>query len=474
MQLTIDSTVSVGLKELLAERALSSETMAAADIEVLKEAMDEARARRLQPHYIELFFREAFKRLGGRMAKRETKRFEISNVPAGLRDMRSLNPVATKYERVTFELEAVSVPDRVRADLLAPGHALHDVVVRSAVSRWGGCLTKGTVLVDPNIEEPRILVGVIEEVEDGSARSVAKRFSYAYVDKNGTVTEAGPAPYLDFVSAPDSPHVDEVRNAEWLDGTEKEAMSWIIANRLPVFLRETVVRREAEISRTRDAVKQRLSQEINRLYTESMVAGDKESAGTKPKQSSESLNRKAGELEARLARRLGELDVQEHVRTKPPIVVTAALIVPLALIEGQPAEEVAMHAKETKAVERRGVEAVLSAEGTLGRHPEEQAFNNPGFDILSSVDGSDPIRIEVKGRIEGADDFFVTYNEILYGKNAAPRYRLALVRVDQRGKNHDEVRYLRDPFASIEINGLLATGVRFDWGKAWAQGKPPF
>ena len=47
--------------------------------------------------------------------------------------------------------------------------------------------------------------------------------------------------------------------------------------------------------------------------------------------------------------------------------------------------------------------------------PDEQAFNNPGFDILSQRDGEDPIRIEVKARIAGAEDFFVTHNEVMTG-----------------------------------------------------------
>ena len=59
--------------------------------------------------------------------------------------------------------------------------------------------------------------------------------------------------------------------------------------------------------------------------------------------------------------------------------------------------------------------------------PVEQAFNNPGFDILSTDRDGDTYRIEVKARLAGATDFFVTHNEVMTGKNAAPRYRLALV-----------------------------------------------
>ena len=83
-------------------------------------------------------------------------------------------------------------------------------------------------------------------------------------------------------------------------------------------------------------------------------------------------------------------------------------------------------------------------------------------------------RIEVKARLAGAKDFFVTHNEVLTGKNAVPRYRLALVKVDPRGTQHDEVRYLDDPFAGVELGDFEATGHRGDWAKTWAKGSQPF
>ena len=160
--------------------------------------------------------------------------------------------------------------------------------------------------------------------------------------------------------------------------------------------------------------------------------------------------------------------------TLPPRIVTAALVLPLAMVEAELPPDAPMHAVETKEVERRGVDLVLAAERTLGRHPVEQAFNNPGFDVLSTDPAGDPIRIEVKARIAGAPDFFVTHNEVLTGKNSLPRYRLALVRVDPDGPGDDEVRYLADPYASVEVGAADVTGVRFDWAKSWAKAVSPF
>ncbi|MGC9221924.1 MAG: DEAD/DEAH box helicase, partial [Solirubrobacteraceae bacterium] len=85
MQLVIDETVTHGIPELLEAQALATEHMRTIDIARLRREMDDARARRLQPHYIEGAFRQAFKRLGGRLSRREVGRFEITNVPVAVR-----------------------------------------------------------------------------------------------------------------------------------------------------------------------------------------------------------------------------------------------------------------------------------------------------------------------------------------------------------------------------------------------------
>ena len=77
-------------------------------------------------------------------------------------------------------------------------------------------LEAGTVLVPAAVTTARRLVGVVEEVVDGTNASISRRVSYAFVDQAGTVTDTGPAPYLDAVAAPTGPIVDAARRLPWL------------------------------------------------------------------------------------------------------------------------------------------------------------------------------------------------------------------------------------------------------------------
>ena len=106
---------------------------------------------------------------------------------------------------------------------------------------------------------------------------------------------------------------------------------------------------------------------------------------------------------------------------------------------------------------------------SIGRMPEERAFTNPGYDILSTDPATGhSYRIKVKARKAGASDFWVTHNEVITGKNAVPRYRLALVVVDSKGPDGDKVRYLDDPLTNVEIGSFEVTGHKGSWAKTWA------
>ena len=474
---TIDAGVAAGLKELMDDEALANEAMGAGDLETLRAQMEDARARRLQPHFIRDAFLEAFERLGGRIERRERGRFEITHVPADVRDRAGRAPVSRRYERITFDIKTIDQLDAPRAELLAPGHPLHDAVLKLAVNRLGSVLDRGAVLTSTEIDAPVLLVGVLNEVQDANHNSIAKRFGYAFVSEDGTVSDAGPAPYLDFAPA-ETAQQESASALTWLPQRERDAMSWIIAEQLPTFAEEVTTRRTREFERVRERVTTRLTREVNRLETEALKADAASGAGKRVRASSDSLRRKADELAKRLQIRLSLIERQLSMAPVPPRIMAIALVLPQQIEpEVGPDPDPQTFARDTAAVERRGVDAVLAAERRLGRIPVEQAHNNPGFDVLSRRSGEPSIRIEVKARIAGSDTFTITRTEVLTALNTEHDHRLALVSVSMDGPEHDRISYIGDAFQGVEPAWLTDFDVvsqNLAWAEWWARGGEPF
>lgn len=281
--------------------------------------MEEARARRLQPHYVRAFFTEAFRLLGGRLTEREAGRFEVTHVPAEVRDRdRQVGlgaPVLRRYERVCFEREHLRVQGKPKADLVAPGHPLLDAVVDLIVERYGTLLKQGAVLVDgtDSGEEPRLLVALTQSITDGHSppRTVSKRFDFVEIGRAGAAGSVGPAPYLDYRA----PTVEERQLVEvllgeaWLErGTEDLAVSWAVEHGSSEHLTEVTERVAAGVSRTRGHVRQRLTQEINYWDARHADLLDQQAAGRTLKIRPETAEKRARDLERRLEHRLTELD----------------------------------------------------------------------------------------------------------------------------------------------------------------------
>ena len=129
----------VTLQDLLEERQLVHDAMDASRVQRVREEMERAEARRLQPHYIESFFREAFRQLGGSARQRETRRYQVSHVPALIRNRDRMigtsEPVLPRYERIVFEKPLVAPPGQPLAAFVCPGHPLLDAVIDLILER---------------------------------------------------------------------------------------------------------------------------------------------------------------------------------------------------------------------------------------------------------------------------------------------------------------------------------------------------
>jgi superfamily II DNA or RNA helicase len=482
----IDARVGEGLDKLIAERAAAHDVLARADLEKWRAQMDAARARRLQPHYIRAFFLAAFKLLGGTMAERETGRYEIRHVPGAIQERdRQIGlgaPVLHTYERVTFERDLTRPRGKPRADLLAPGHPLLDAVTDLIIERYGPLLKQGAILVDRHDrgDQARLLVAVTQEITDGHdpARTIAKQFGFAELSHSGA-TAAGQARYLDYQPAEATERAaagPALLSQDWLRaGADRLAVDWAVEHDIPELLdrtRQLVTQRTAQ---TRRLVKQRLTQQINHWDARHAELLEAETAGRQLKIRPETAFRRARDLEGRLERRLEDLDRDADLAPKPPVVAGGALIVPQGLLDGllSQNDESPSLPRDTTETDRRAIAAVMAAEIALGRQPVQMPHNNPGYDIESRNDEGHLIFIEVKGRIFGAEDFWVTKTEALTGKNAATGFRLALVSVHPDGPELDEVRYITDPFRDIDFGDFTATGIIGDWNKEWGRGGDP-
>lgn len=204
---------------------------------------------------------------------------------------------------------------------------------------------------------------------------------------------------------------------------------------------------------------------------------EQELAGKKPKLNSGRARARADDLQARLDRRLTDLEEERQLSSLPPLVVGGALLIPaglLARLRGERQQKPDEYARETERVERAAVDAVLAAEDALGREPREQPRNNKGFDVLSK----DPttgrlLFIEVKGRIEGAPTVTVSRSEILTGLNKPDDFVLALAAIPVAADAPPIVRYLRHPFRGSEDTYFDVTSVNFTWKTLWERGQEP-
>jgi len=177
----IDRDIGTRIETLVNERGLVIGDLPGVDVQEIRDDMERAKLRKLQPGFISRFFIEALRRLGGRIVEREKGRFEITRVPAKARtrerEIQVRAELQPKYERVTFEKNLVHHDSRPQAQLLAVGHPLLEAAIKTVVDDHGALLQRGAMLVDPHTTDSRLrgLMQLVHVIEDGSGRAVSRQ-----------------------------------------------------------------------------------------------------------------------------------------------------------------------------------------------------------------------------------------------------------------------------------------------------------
>ena len=462
----IDGDIGRQLEDVLEERALVGGLGAGMSNDEIRDLMESAKARKLQPWFVEAFFSEALKQYGGRITGREPNRFEITRVPAAIRAQAdpTRGPVHDRYSRVTFDKASIATDGGERAELISPGTALLGAVVDKVLADHGSTLQAGATLVAPDdlSTEPRLLVYLDHAVTDGrivhgQRQVVSRRFQYVEIDEHGNATDRGSEPYIGY-----APLTEEQQallggrlDDEWINHqAEAAARDWAIEHLAGPHFDEISMVTTERVAKVRAAVRERLGSEIAYWDTRAEELKQQELTGKKPNISSGRARTRADELEARLARRRVELDLEDNLHNNPPTIVGAALIIPQGLLDalaGEPPDPQLV--ADTAETDRRAVAAVMAAEQALGRVPTEQHHSNPGFDI-ESIDPETGTHyfIEVKGHLPQTAEIKVSSTQVQKAKSNPERWRLAVASVPNEPDEDPTVCYLTEPFRDVTLH----------------------
>jgi superfamily II DNA or RNA helicase len=487
---TIDSAFDTShIKDLLERNALAQESMSQERLFAVKEQMEIAEARRLQPYFVRSFFAKAFEGLGGAMYPREPGRFEITHVPALIRERdrqitgrnrRELAPVLKRYERVCFTKEAVRPLDRPNtpfAQMIHPGHPLMLAVSDLVLEQHSNLMRQGAILVDPadDATDASLLFLITHEIKSGDGSVLSKRLQFVRVNAAGKASFAGWAPHLDYepLAADDRPLLADLLASGWIRADQEQgALGLAAATLVPEHFGEVAMRRIAHVDKTLAAVHDRLTKEIAFWSDRWMRLKDDQEAGKDVRLNLDNIQRTINDLEGRLENRRKELQSMRHVTNGTPVVLGGALIVPIGLLRklrGEPAPDAATATFSADPAARSRIEllamnAVRQAEEARGCRVVDVSAQKCGWDITSyepAEDGKLPAsrHIEVKGRIKGATTVTVTKNEIFHSWNQGEKYHLAIVLVSEDDKV-DGPHYISHPFK--EEPGWGVASVNYD------------
>ncbi|WP_270698284.1 helicase-related protein [Aeromonas sp. QDB05] len=462
------------LKEIMRRNALVESHMGLEGLYAIKEQMEKAEARRLQPFFVRAFFQEAFAGLSGELREREQGRYEIKHVPAVIRERdrsigESRTPVLQRYERVCFEKQLIRPTGKVLAELLHPVHPLMHSVLDLTLQAHRAKLKQGAVLVDPADEgdEPRLVMMLehsIRETSEQTKTIASRRLQFVAIDTACRASYAGWAPHLDLqpIADTDLALVQDILHSPWLSQPlEPLALQLASEKLVPEHFAEVKARRELQADKTLAAVHERLVKEINHWQDRYLKLGDDVKAGKQPRMQPENARRRVDDLTARLQQRTAELTALKQVVSSTPVVIGSALVIPQGLLAKRKGEVLFSPDAASRAhVERVAMAAVTQAEQALGHSVIDVSADKCGWDITArppiNADGSlkQDRHIEVKGRSKGQTTITVSRNEILYALNQADKFLLAIVLVE--GDSAEGPFYIRQPFTKEPDLGVAS------------------
>jgi len=413
------------------------------DLSQVKEDLRENKEKRLSPEYIEKFFINSYRLLGGDVEKRTDGLWRISWVPADIRrickkDEIDIREPEKKYTKFTFykdESEEYS-----NAEFIAPGHPLFETVLKNVEKKFGNSLNDGGLFIDPDTDEPYFLWFIKQEIQNSNQETVSEKiFCIRYDKKHGTRQVSDGV--LHDLKPADRSNL-ELGSEKDIEKVEKEVKNWFFGNIVTEYRDEIKKQEKEKVETMLPSMKQSLNGAISRLSEE--IQDFKDRATEKGEDMDVAISQKEEKRKDLIDRRdeqIKKLEKSKRILPGDTEFIGTALVIPASEKEKK---ELGGMARDEE-VEKIAIEMTKEYEKRQGREPESVEKENLGFDLRSL--GEEETRyIEVKGRA-GEGKVSLTENEWTKANRLEDEYWLYVV---TNTKSDPQLHIVQDPASNLE------------------------
>ena len=383
----VDSSASVA-----AARDALGEALATSHIDMGSILGDErdSKERRLTPEFVERFFADGLRYLGGRIAPDADQDWRLDYVPADLRreaQARNTGEFGTSDRLITFSKERLRRDPP--AEFVAPNHPLFDAVMERILQVGRSELTKGTVFVDKEAQDPclvwllevAVVNGVGEEVH-GRLLALRQRGTHFEPITPGVILDLPPSEVTP--AAPDS-----------LRGLADGDVAVAEASRLysEEYLVEVTGEQERQAVIVERALQQSANDNLSELQKRLERQHEEEARGRDMRIAIRTTNEQIETLTADLRRRREELQHRRVTSIRTPRIVGVAAVIP------GPVPRVREEGRggDNTTIEMAAMRVAMEYESAQGRTPVDVSKTGVGCDIRSEGPEGAVRYIEVKG-----------------------------------------------------------------------------
>ncbi len=389
----VDSDASMA-----AARDVLSEALATPHIDMafINGELRDSKERRLTPEFVERFFVDAFKRLGGRLLAGAELDWKLDHVPADIRKVvraYQTGEFGQEQRLITFRKERLKKDPP--AEFVAPDHPLFDAVLNRMLADGRPALARGSVFIDKEARAAYLVWLLEAAVVNGEGETVHKRL-LALRQQGETFEPVAPGVLLDLPPSDTVPSMpNDLRAIAHGDAAISAASEFYTHE----YLAEVTAEQERRVAIIETALQQSVNDNLSDLQTrlerQHEDAAKGKDMGLAIRTTNDQIDALTKDLQARresLARR------KVTAIEGPRVVGVAGVIpgpVPAAVEQGLGGDQ--------STIEKAAMDVVMDYERAQGRDPDDVSRKGLGYDIRSEAPDGAVRYIEAKGHATTGD-----------------------------------------------------------------------